>query len=76
MNERPHDVSSKPANLICSRQYPSGNPAWWYDIVEGLPGPIMQNGLIEVWDRPGMGIEINPERARQYLAEEDTGFFD
>ena len=50
--------------------------AWWYDIVEGLPDPIMQNGLIEVWDRPGMGIDINPEKARQYLAEEDAEFFD
>jgi hypothetical protein len=36
----------------------------------------MQNGLIQVWDRPGMGIEINPEKARQYLAEDDAEFFD
>jgi L-alanine-DL-glutamate epimerase-like enolase superfamily enzyme len=64
-----------PNNFIAF-EYPSGNPAWWYDIVEGLPDPIMQDGLIEVWDRPGMGIDINPEKARQYLAEEDAEFFD
>ena len=51
-----------PNNFIAF-EYPSGNPAWWYDIVDGLPDPIVQNGLIEVWDRPGMGVEINPEKA-------------
>jgi L-alanine-DL-glutamate epimerase-like enolase superfamily enzyme len=29
-----------------------------------------------VWDRPGMGVEINPEKARKYLVDEDTAFFD
>jgi len=46
------------------------------DIVDGLPDPIVEKGSIEVWDRPGMGVEINPERARPYLSEEDAGFFD
>ena len=32
--------------------------------------------MIEVWDRPGMGVEINPERARPYLRPEDAAFFD
>jgi L-alanine-DL-glutamate epimerase-like enolase superfamily enzyme len=41
-----------------------------------LPNPIVKDGFIEVWDRPGMGVEINPERAKAYLAEEDRGFFD
>ena len=41
-----------PDNFIAF-EYPSGNPAWWYDIVDGLPDPIVRNGLIEVWDRPG-----------------------
>ena len=43
---------------------------------DGLPDPIVQNGFIEVWDRPGMGVELSPERARRHLAEEDKGFFD
>jgi L-alanine-DL-glutamate epimerase-like enolase superfamily enzyme len=62
--------------MIAPHGTPSGNPAWWYDIVDGLPDPIVRSGLIEVWDRPGMGIELNAERARPYLAEEDAAFFD
>ena len=64
-----------PHNFI-DFEYPTGDPAWWYDIVDGLPNPIVKNGLIEVWDRPGMGVEINPARARRYLTAEDAAFFD
>ena len=51
-------------------------PPWWYDIVDGLPDPIVKNGLIDVWDRPGMGVDLIPEAARRYLGEEDGAFFD
>jgi len=27
-------------------------------------------------DRPGMGVELVPERARRYLSPEDAAFFD
>lgn len=64
-----------PQNYIAF-EYPTGKPECWYDIVDGLPDPIVRGGFIEVWDRPGMGVEINPERARQYLVPEDLGFFD
>ncbi len=68
-------TATMPGNTIAF-EYPSGDPAWWYDIVDGLPNPIVKGGLIEVWDRPGMGVDLNPERARRYLAEEDVAFFD
>ena len=68
-------AATLPANLIAF-EYPVGDPAWWYDIVDGLPEPIVKGGMIDVWSRPGMGVELNPERARRYLAEEDAGFFD
>jgi L-alanine-DL-glutamate epimerase-like enolase superfamily enzyme len=64
-----------PQNYIAF-EYPTGKPEWWYGIVDGLPDPIVKDGFIEVWDRPGMGVEINPERARQYMHPDDTGFFD
>jgi len=64
-----------PHNFIAF-EYPSGNPAWWYDIVDGLPNPIVRNGMIEVWDRPGMGVDLVPDRAKPYLLEEDHAFFD
>ena len=44
--------------------------------MKGLPDPIVQDGHIAVWDRPGLGIEIDVEKARQYLRAEDRTFFD
>ncbi|HEU5099814.1 MAG TPA: mandelate racemase/muconate lactonizing enzyme family protein [Roseiflexaceae bacterium] len=64
-----------PQNYIAF-EYPVGNPDWWYDIVDGLPNPIVKDGFIEVWDRPGLGVEINAEAAREYLPEGDKDFFD
>jgi L-alanine-DL-glutamate epimerase-like enolase superfamily enzyme len=67
--------ATMPMNYIAF-EYPTGQPEWWYDIVEGLPDPIVQNGEIEVWDRPGMGVELIPEEAKKYLKDEDQDFFD
>ena len=64
-----------PQNYIAF-ECPIGNPKWWYDIVEGLPDPIVEDGFITVWDTPGMGVELNDEAARQYLPEGDEDFFD
>ncbi len=64
-----------PQNYIAF-EYPTGNPSWWHDIVEGLPDPIVKDGFIEVWDRPGLGIEINADKASQYLQAGDEDFFD
>lgn len=64
-----------PANYIAF-EYPLGNPKWWYDIVEGLPNPIVKDSLIEVWDLPGLGVTFNVEAARSYLPEGDEDFFD
>jgi L-alanine-DL-glutamate epimerase-like enolase superfamily enzyme len=36
----------------------------------------VRNGLIDVPDRPGMGVEFIPEAAKKYLSEEDADFFD
>jgi L-alanine-DL-glutamate epimerase-like enolase superfamily enzyme len=64
-----------PANYIAF-EYPTGDPEWWYEIVDGLPDPIVKDSMITVWDRPGMGVELIPKKATRYLAEEDKGFFD
>lgn len=64
-----------PENYIAF-EYPVGRPAWWYDIVEGLPDPIVKDGFIEVWDRPGMGIDFIVEAAKRHLPAEDADFFD
>jgi L-alanine-DL-glutamate epimerase-like enolase superfamily enzyme len=64
-----------PQNYIAF-EYPIAKPAWWYDIIEGLPNPIVKDGLIDVWDTPGLGVDFKVDRARQYLAPEDQDFFD
>lgn len=67
--------AAMPQNYIAF-EYPIGKPDWWYDIVEGLPDPLVKDGFIEVWDRPGLGIEINAEAAGEYLPAGDEDFFD
>jgi len=67
--------AAMPTNYIAF-EYPVGRPDWWYQIVDGLPNPIVEHSLIEVWDRPGLGVTINPEKARPYLPAGDEDFFD
>lgn len=64
-----------PANFIAF-EYTTADPEWWTDLVEGFPSPIVTNGMIDVPDRPGMGVEIIADRARAYLSPEDHDFFD
>ncbi len=70
-----HASATLPSNYIAF-EYPVGRPDWWYQIVTGLPNPIVKDGFIEVWDTPGLGVDIDVEAARQYLCEEDKDFFD
>jgi L-alanine-DL-glutamate epimerase-like enolase superfamily enzyme len=63
-----------PDNYIAF-ELPAGRPAWWHDILDGLPDPLVQDGFIEVWDRPGLGVELN-DNARAHLSAEDAGFLD
>jgi L-alanine-DL-glutamate epimerase-like enolase superfamily enzyme len=42
-------AAALPQNYI-GFEYPVGQPEWWYQIVDGLPNPIMKGGFIDVWD--------------------------
>jgi len=64
-----------PDNYIAF-ELPAIRPEWWLDILEGFPDPPVKDGFIEIWDRPGLGVDFNVEKARLHLAEEDRGFFD
>jgi L-alanine-DL-glutamate epimerase-like enolase superfamily enzyme len=64
-----------PMNYIAF-EYPVARPDWWYDIVDGLPDPIVRDGFITVWDRPGLGVTFNEAAAKRYLVDEDREFFD
>jgi L-alanine-DL-glutamate epimerase-like enolase superfamily enzyme len=70
-----HMGAAMPQNYIAF-EYAKGQPEWWYDIVDGLPDPIVKNGFIDVWDRPGLGITFNVKAAKAHLKDEDRDFFD
>jgi L-alanine-DL-glutamate epimerase-like enolase superfamily enzyme len=70
-----HMAAALPQNYIAF-EYPIGDPAWWYDIVEGLPDPVVKKGFIDVWDRPGLGVTFRVAAAKARLTQEDRGFFD
>jgi L-alanine-DL-glutamate epimerase-like enolase superfamily enzyme len=63
-----------PSNFIAF-EYTSADPPWWRDIVDGLPETIVKDGMIDVIDRPGIGVSLNEERTMPYLLEEDRDFF-
>jgi L-alanine-DL-glutamate epimerase-like enolase superfamily enzyme len=68
-------AATLPENYI-GFEYPIPATSWWYDIVTGLPDPIVVDSHITVGDAPGMGLDFIEEKAREYLREEDAGFFD
>jgi L-alanine-DL-glutamate epimerase-like enolase superfamily enzyme len=70
-----HLAATLPQNYIAF-EYPIGQPEWWNDIVEGLPDPIMKKGFIDVWDKPGLGVTFNVQKAKAHLSDEDRDFFD
>lgn len=70
-----HSSAAMPQNYIAF-EYPIGKPDWWYDIIDGLPDPIVKNGYINVWDTPGLGVTFNVSAAKKHLRDEDSDFFD
>ena len=67
--------ATMPNNYIAF-EYPTGDPEWWYDIVDGLPDPIVVNSYVDVLERPGIGIDFRIDAAKKYLSDEDKTFFD
>lgn len=68
-------AAALPQNYI-GFEYPLGQPEWWYQIVDGLPDPIMKKGFIDVWDKPGLGVTFNIPAAKARLTDADRHFFD
>ena len=68
-------AATMPDNYIAS-ECPSASTDWWPDIVDWLPDPLIREGRIAVWDRPGLGVSLVPEKAAKHLREEDRDFFD
>jgi L-alanine-DL-glutamate epimerase-like enolase superfamily enzyme len=67
--------STMPDNFIAF-EYPVPEHDWWYDIVIGLPDPIVKDGFIDVGEAPGLGLEFDKDRASTYLVGADHEFFE
>lgn len=68
-------AAAMPQNYIAF-EYPVARPAWWYDIVDGLPNPVVKDSMIDVWHGPGLGVTIDADKASKYLPAGDETFFD
>jgi L-alanine-DL-glutamate epimerase-like enolase superfamily enzyme len=68
-------AAAMPQNYVAF-EYPLGQPEWWYQIVDGLPDPIVKSGFIDVWNRPGLGVTFNVAAAKARLSDDDRNFFD
>jgi len=44
----------------------------WMDQVLLLDGPYIKDGFVQVADKPGLGIELNPDIVRAHLAAGET----
>lgn len=64
-----------PDNFIAF-EYPARFEPFWYDITEGFDGVPVKNGLIDVPDRAGMGINFIEKEAKKHLTDGDADFFD
>jgi len=40
---------------------------WWKDLVKGLPDPLIEDGCVTVPEKPGLGIDLNPEVIKEHL---------
>jgi L-alanine-DL-glutamate epimerase-like enolase superfamily enzyme len=67
-------AATMPGNYVAF-EMPYAHDDWWFECVEGLPTPLVVDSHIEVWDRPGMGVELIPEAVIPRLSEEDKDFF-
>ena len=63
-----------PANYIAF-EYPSASDPWWHEIIEGLPERIVTDSMVDLFEAPGLGLDINAEAARKYLDADDAAFF-
>lgn len=70
-----HSVAA--TNNFVALEYHSVDVPWWDDLVEGLPKPIVNNGYIQVPDKPGLGIEaLNDEVIAQHIHPDIPGLWE
>ena len=48
---------------------------WWEDLVTGIEKPLNRDGFAQVPEKPGLGVEPNPEVIREHLVDGE-GYFE
>ena len=48
---------------------------WWSNLVKGNVDPIYEKGFAIVPNKPGLGVEPNPDEVKKHLAP-GTGYFE
>ena len=44
----------------------------WMDQLLQLEGPYIRDGFVQVTDKPGLGVELNPDTVKAHLAQGET----
>jgi L-alanine-DL-glutamate epimerase-like enolase superfamily enzyme len=47
---------------------------WWEDLVTGIEKPIVQDGYVNVPEKPGIGVELNEDVVKEHLAKGEKYF--
>jgi L-alanine-DL-glutamate epimerase-like enolase superfamily enzyme len=55
-------------------EFHASDVPFWDDLVDGVPKPIIQNGWIQLSERPGLGVTLNEEIARKYARKGEPFF--
>jgi len=81
----PHNIST-PVGTLASAHFCAAIPnflvlefhasdvPFWNDLVEGVAKPIIQNGSIQLPDKPGLGVKLNEGVARKYARKGEPFF--
>jgi L-alanine-DL-glutamate epimerase-like enolase superfamily enzyme len=56
-------------------EHHSVDVVWWKDLVKGYDQPLYEKGFAAVPNKPGLGVEPNPDEVKKRLAP-NTGYFE
>ena len=82
----PHNISSPVGTLLSAHfcaaipnflvlEFHASDVPFWNDLVDGIPKPIIQDGMIRLPEKPGLGVKLNENVARKY-AHKGEPFFE
>jgi L-alanine-DL-glutamate epimerase-like enolase superfamily enzyme len=55
-------------------EHHSVDKEWWDSLVDGIDKPIVQDGYVNVPEKPGIGVELNEEAVKEHLAKGEKYF--